>query len=255
MVNKCCVVGCRSNYKGEEIVPVFSFPSDEDIKNRWIKFVNRKDWQPTSSAVICIKHFEGKFLKKGEHEKRFRLIKTLKPIPTIYPASTKTSSTYKVSLTRKSPKKRVFQEDQYDEFKRNNNIIGLESITESDCPQGYLYAKYEDHVVLHKIALNELHVPEVTACIRVDDKLYVKLFLRGSRVPLPQWFRHGHNCELTSKSMLENFPSYLKSQAENFSVFDELRKRQFNGFLPIQILKNGILWHLSFSLKMWLINW
>ena len=34
---------CRSNYKGEEIIPVFSFPSDEDTKNRWIKFVNRKD--------------------------------------------------------------------------------------------------------------------------------------------------------------------------------------------------------------------
>ena len=33
MVNKCCVVGCRSNYKGEETVPVFSLPSDENIKN------------------------------------------------------------------------------------------------------------------------------------------------------------------------------------------------------------------------------
>ena len=43
MVNKWCVVGCRSNCKGEEIVPSFSFPSDEDIENRWIKFVNRKD--------------------------------------------------------------------------------------------------------------------------------------------------------------------------------------------------------------------
>ena len=69
MVNKCCVVGCHSNYKRKEI-----FPSDEDIKNRWIKFVNRKNWQPTSSAAICIKHFEGKVLKKGEHEKRFRLM-------------------------------------------------------------------------------------------------------------------------------------------------------------------------------------
>ena len=39
MVNKCCVVGCGSNCKGEEIVPVFSFPSDEDIKNRWIKLI------------------------------------------------------------------------------------------------------------------------------------------------------------------------------------------------------------------------
>ena len=144
MGNNCCIVGCRSNYKGEEIVPTFSFPSDEDIYNCWIKFVNRKDWQPTSSPVICNKHFEGKSLKKGEHEKWFRLIKTLKPIPTIYPASTKTSSSIcKLSLPRKSPKKRVFQEDQYDEFKKNNNIIGLESITESDCPHGYLFAKYK----------------------------------------------------------------------------------------------------------------
>ena len=155
-------------------------------------------------------------MKKGEHEKRFRFIKRLKPIPTIYPASTKTCSTYKVSLPRKSPKKRVFQEDQYNEFKRNNNIIGLESITESGCPHGYLFAKYEDHFVFRKIVLNELHVPEVTACIRVNDKLLVKLFLRGSSVPLPKWFRHGHNCQSTSKIMLENFSSYLESQTENF---------------------------------------
>ena len=170
-------------------------------------------------------NFEDRFLKKGGHEKRFRLIKTLKPIPTVYPASTKISSTSKVSLPRKSPKTRVLQEDQCVEFKRNNNIIGLESITESDCSNGYLFAKYED-VVFHKIDLDELHVPEVIACIRVDDKLHVKLLLRGSPVPLPQWFRYGHNCKLTSKSILENFPSYLESQTENFSIFDELRKRQ-----------------------------
>ena len=177
--------------------------------------------------MICIKHFEGKFLKKGEHEKRFRLIKTLKPIPRIYPAPTKISSTSKVSLPRKSPTKRVFREDQYDEFKRNKNIIGSESITESDCPDGYLFPKYEDHVVFHKIVLNELHVSEVIACIRVDDKLHVRQFLRGSPVSLSQWCRYGHNCKLTSKGMLENFPSYLESQTENFSIFDELRKRRF----------------------------
>ena len=167
----------------------------------------------------------------------------MKPIPTIYPASTKTSSTYKVTLPRKSPKKRVFQEDQYDEFKRNNNIIGLESITESDCPHGYLYVKYEDHVVFHKIVLNELHVPEVIACIRVDDKLHVNLFPRDSPVPLPQWFRYGHNCKLTSKSMLENFASYLESQTENFSIFDELRKRQFkkNQVYSSEIIQYALL--------------
>ena len=133
----------------------------------------------------------------------------------------------KYLFSRKFPKKRFFQEDQYDEFKRNKIIIDLESITESDCPQGYLCAKYQDHVVFHKIVLNQLHVREVAACIRVDDKLHVKLFLRGSRLPRPQWFRYGHNCKLTSKNMHENFPSCLESQTENFLIFDELRKRQF----------------------------
>ena len=43
MVYKCCIVDCRSNYAAEEANTVFSFPKDEDIRKRWIKFVNRKD--------------------------------------------------------------------------------------------------------------------------------------------------------------------------------------------------------------------
>ena len=74
MVKKCCVVGYHSNYAGSDLVPVFSFPSDEDMKRRWVLFVNRKDWQPTLFEVICMKHFEKKFFKKGESGKRFDLI-------------------------------------------------------------------------------------------------------------------------------------------------------------------------------------
>ena len=43
MVYKCGIVDCRSNYAAEEANTVFSFPKDEDIRKRWIKFVNRKD--------------------------------------------------------------------------------------------------------------------------------------------------------------------------------------------------------------------
>ena len=107
---------------------------------------------------------------------------------------------------------------------KETTILLTWKVTESDCPQDYLYARYEDHVVFHKIVLNELHVPEVTACIRVDDKLHVKLFLRGSPVPLPQWFRYGHKCKLTSKSMLENFPSYLNHKQKTFQFLMNLEK-------------------------------
>ena len=41
MVNKCCVPGCQSNYKKNDVeykyVPIFSFPKKEDLRNEWKK--------------------------------------------------------------------------------------------------------------------------------------------------------------------------------------------------------------------------
>ena len=61
---------------------------------------------------------------------------------------------------------------------------------------------------------------------RVDESLYVELFYKGCSVPLPQWFRSGHNCTLTRKSMFENLAANLRNQAEiHFLVFEELKKK------------------------------
>ena len=84
MVDKCCVVDCRSYYAGEERTTLFSFPEEESLRKIWIKFVNRKDWEPTPSSFICIKHLEEKYYSKGKNDKRCRLTKTLKPVPTIF---------------------------------------------------------------------------------------------------------------------------------------------------------------------------
>ena len=54
MVFKCCVVNCRSNYIGEEKNNRFLFPKEEDLRKIWMKFVNRKDWEPTNSSYIYI---------------------------------------------------------------------------------------------------------------------------------------------------------------------------------------------------------
>ena len=62
----------------------------------------------------------------------------------------------------------------------------------------------------------------------IDSELHVKLFYKGCFVPLPQWFRQGHDCRLSRKSMLENFHVYLESYIENISsIFDELQKHMF----------------------------
>lgn len=218
MVNKCCIVGCRSNYAGEiSTTPAFSFPADEELRKRWIKFVNRKEWKPRESSVICIKHFDEKYIKTGKQNKRNRLNKSLKPIPTLNNA---TLSTYEESslspvykTPRKSPVKRTFQEDQYESFLLQDEIKTLACLDEQTSPEDYLYKSFDNHIIYYKLVFGSSSVPEVTDVIRIDENLHVKLFYKGAPLPLPNWFRHGHNCVLNKKSMLENFPSYFKSES------------------------------------------
>ena len=69
MVNKCVVYGCKSGYvseKRENPVSTFRFPLDKpDLLQKWQQFVNRSNWSATKNSVICIKHFEEKFLLRG----------------------------------------------------------------------------------------------------------------------------------------------------------------------------------------------
>ena len=83
MVNKCVVKNCSISYKTGQKKAWLYFHEDQELKRRWIYFVNRKDWSPTAHSVICIDHFEGKFIKRG---KKFRLLccgKYIHPVPTI----------------------------------------------------------------------------------------------------------------------------------------------------------------------------
>ena len=131
MAYKCCAVDCRSNYAGEERATVFSFPKEESLHKIQIKFVNRKDWEPTPSSFISIKHFEKKYYRKGKNDKRYRLTKTLKPVPTIFnPNNIQTSQCSSsshiispVTVPRRSPRARISQDDQYQSF-MNYDLIG-----------------------------------------------------------------------------------------------------------------------------------
>ena len=115
MVNKCVVYGCKSGYvsKSErEKVSSFSFPLNKpDLLSKWIKFVNRSNWNPTSNSVICINHFEEELIING---KRKKLNWSLNPVPTIHTdvAVRRPSTLPTPSTSRKPPKVRVFQSDQ-----------------------------------------------------------------------------------------------------------------------------------------------
>ena len=71
-------------------------------------------------------------------------------------------------------------------------------------------------------------VPEVTECIVVDSHLHVRLFFRGSSVPLPSWFRKGRSTKLTSKAMLQNLSNHIRKETEESSkILDELLKLRY----------------------------
>ena len=71
MVNKCVAFGYSSGYDtNSEKVPIFSFPlGKSNLIEKWIKFVNRNNWFPTKNSVLCIKHFEDKYILKGKRNK------------------------------------------------------------------------------------------------------------------------------------------------------------------------------------------
>ena len=156
MVYKCCVVDCRSNYAGEERTTVFSFPKEESLRKIWIKFVNRKDWEPTPSSFICIKHFEEKYYRKGKNDKCYRLTKTLRPVPTIFNPNIQTSQCSSsshiispVAVPRRSPRKRIYQDDQYQSFMNYDLINKLSDIEESLSLAGFLFKKNNDYVTFY----------------------------------------------------------------------------------------------------------
>ena len=82
------------------------------------------------------------------------------------------------------------------------------------------------------LKININFIGELTECIKTDKEffhhnwwkvwLHVKLFFKGCPIALSQWFRQGTDCCLTRKSMLENFPVYLRNYADNYSsIFEE----------------------------------
>ena len=60
------VTNCSSGYKTGQKKASFHFHEDQEFKPKPIFLVNRKDWLVAAHSVICIDHFEEKFIKRGK---------------------------------------------------------------------------------------------------------------------------------------------------------------------------------------------
>ena len=75
---------------------------------------------------------------------------------------------------------------QYDTFLADDSIKKRSDMNENLAPPRYSFQQREDHVNFSKLVDNEMLLPEVTECIRIDKKLHVKLFFKCLPVPLRQ---------------------------------------------------------------------
>ena len=84
-------------------------------------------------------------------------------------------------------------------------------------------SKQSDVVIMYNLIVDKkTRIP-----ISIDTNLHVTLSYCGFHVPLPDWFRSVHNCRLSRRSMLENFPSYMRAKGEEMNpILQEMNKLQ-----------------------------
>ena len=153
----------------------FRFPLDKaDLIKKW-QFVNRSNWSVTKNSVMCIKHFEKKFLLQGD--KQTKLNWKLYPVPSIYTeeALKRTSYLQNSSMPHKAPKLRVVQKNELTLFNKADLIPLLKEFVENCSPLGYTFYKADGVVLYYKIAFQTNGFPIIEEAIKVDAISKVQL--------------------------------------------------------------------------------
>ena len=230
MVNKCAAPKCTSGYSSNnhKKIASFHFPTDQNLNQLWIRFVNRLDWIPTKHSVLCELHFEEKYIYR---DKKYTLNWFMKPVPSKYSYELlqKKSSLPISKTSRNTPKNRLFEEDQLKAFHKIDTLTSLNDLNEAVAPPGFQFKRFEKGVVFYNIVFNEqTYFPTILESITVDADLNVQLQYKGTPLPLPSWFVKGHNAKLDKISMLENFPAYIRNTAltNHNTILDEIKNRE-----------------------------
>ena len=87
----------------EKIVRFHFALKNGELLEKWIRFVGNKEWKPTAKTVLCEKHFEECYMKRGM---RTTLKWEINPVPTVHTsaAAKRPSSFPTIKPQRKAPK-------------------------------------------------------------------------------------------------------------------------------------------------------
>ena len=230
MPNKCSVTGCYTNYQDGPKKPIFKFPADSILSRKCAEFLNRRDFQITTNSVICIDHFEERFII--QYSTRSTLNHSMHPIPTIHPSFIPSNLATVPNKSRKTPTLRIYQSDELESFKSKFQLSSFADVIK------YLkiakeYSEFQidvsdNSVTSYRVVIYS-GIATVKEYIHIDSSFHIKLSYEGCPIPLPDYISCTEGYKLTSLDMLTNLPVYCRNSDSIYEtkVIRELVRLQF----------------------------
>ena len=249
MPDHCCVPGCRGNYRATkdhpfEKVSVFTFPSDPELRSKWLRMIPRENLTVGAKTVVCEKHFAEQFIVRVDSVTRAdgSVLSVRRKTPTLTkdaypsifpnlpahlseepPAKRKTPDTRRAEISARD--EQLFSDFLVDDkIATYEELCGRISETVSDY-QHWITVKESDAVCLCNITFTE--TPRMRVVIRINKQMLVSVYNGELKLDSSalEWIL-GKSCTLTLWSQLTNLLSHFSAVAAgtvNLSVQDSVR--------------------------------
>lgn len=240
MPKHCCVPGCTSNYASDEepYKSVFKFPKDTDRKAEWLKNIPRSQWVPSSSSVVCIKHFlpedvetlENYIDHNNERKTRPKDRPSLKKdaVPRIFPNLPSSLNVLKPT-TRQTPDERrqhivERQNEKVVKFLENDLLSDFEALSNyneilKNISCEWKFMKNDSECVFFILSTDD--VPRVPVSVKIQENLDVSVFLDGLDMGKDNLKWIVPSGKLQRWSQLENILSRYRNKCEEKEVQPE----------------------------------
>lgn len=200
MPQKCCVPNCRGNYDktkeyAEDKVSVFRFPSDPELRTKWLRKIPREGLEVNDRTVVCEKHFVPEFIIRVDTATRAdgSILSVPRKYPKLaadaYPSLFPNNSSY---LSSEPPKKRKSPAERFAEQSARDNEDFQTWIREDEISSfDELLLKIDDFVKKnsesHWITLHDnnclciytvdvIDKPRITTAIKIMRSLNVEVY-------------------------------------------------------------------------------
>lgn len=181
MPRQCCVPNCNANFDSTKSSAnrnvqrsCFKFPTDESLKQEWLRRLPRKSFN-TENTGVCILHFEEQYIKRYFINSTSRVRLEHGAVPTLF-------------LPSEKPNEQAVDERVVDVEIEANSIEGFDSL-KSDLTSmlrldNWKVACSESNVHIYKLMTESNGNLTIQTSINVNSDLIMKIFHRDKPLGL-----------------------------------------------------------------------